>query len=123
MFRRDDFFSFKREYYPDPDNLDGLPIVKGDAHYVGKWYGGNDSTEILSMGLDNMMHDPVGFYLADPEHFEFIIRFMRGDVMDITSKLNPRQLKEVRSWAKVADDTRTKIIAYLKSEGGLFDAI
>jgi hypothetical protein len=45
--------------------------------YVGKFYK-NGSTEILSMGLEKMMADPLGFAKKDPEHFDLIIDIMRG---------------------------------------------
>lgn len=37
------------------------------------------STEVISMGFDQMWHDPETFYRKDPEHFEVIYRIMVGD--------------------------------------------
>lgn len=45
--------------------------------YIGKEYrDGNGKvygTEVLSMGLEYMMMDPVGFAKRDPEHFAFVL--------------------------------------------------
>ena len=52
---------------------------RGDffTEYVGKIYGGIryngiDSTEIISMGIEQMYKNPHQFYLLDKEHFELI---------------------------------------------------
>jgi SPP1 gp7 family putative phage head morphogenesis protein len=45
--------------------------------YMGKNYG-TRSTEILSMGLEYMYDDPVGFAQKDPTTFDFIFRLMKG---------------------------------------------
>jgi hypothetical protein len=47
-------------------------------HYVGKHYSRMFSTEIVSMGLQYMVEDPVAFAQEDPEHFDLIYRVMRG---------------------------------------------
>lgn len=43
-----------------------------DAHYVGKSYG-SGSTEVVSMGVEKLYDDPVGFAANDPEYFHFIL--------------------------------------------------
>lgn len=44
-------------------------------HYVGRVYPHElQATEILSMGVERMYFDPLGFYNEDPEYFEFIIK-------------------------------------------------
>ena len=45
--------------------------------YVGKIYRSGD-TEIVSMGLQRLYEDPVGFAVADPEYFDLIIDIIRG---------------------------------------------
>jgi hypothetical protein len=45
--------------------------------YAGKEYG-NSTTEIVSMGIENMMRDPVWFYEHDREHFLFTSYLIRG---------------------------------------------
>lgn len=47
------------------------------AYYAGKSYGDKD-TEILSMGLDTLYDDPVGFAKKDPEYFELIVGVLEG---------------------------------------------
>lgn len=47
--------------------------------YVGKMYAGG-STEVLSMGLEAIMKDPVGFAKKDQEHFDLIVDIMRGRI-------------------------------------------
>jgi hypothetical protein len=44
--------------------------------YVGKYY--KRGTEILSMGIELLYNDPVGFAQRDPEFFKFIVGIMRG---------------------------------------------
>ena len=34
------------------------------------------ATEVVSLGLENMATDPLGFYNSDPEFFEFILRYV-----------------------------------------------
>ena len=47
----------------------------GNSYYVGKVYQSGD-TEIVSMGLEKMHADPVGFANADPEYFDFMVGVM-----------------------------------------------
>ena len=46
-------------------------------YYAGKKYQGN-STEIISMGVEMIERDPVGFAQRDPEYFKFVIGALRG---------------------------------------------
>ncbi len=50
-----------------------------DGWYVGKIYD-YSSTEILSMGLQALFDDPVGFATNDPEYFNFIIGICTGEL-------------------------------------------
>ena len=52
-------------------------------HYVGKTYGTtkrNGNNEIISMGLQRMHEDPVGFYLEDEDYFSLILDMIWGDI-------------------------------------------
>lgn len=44
--------------------------------YVGKHY--DSATEVVSMGLEYMLKDPLAFYREDPDHFRYIWDIMRG---------------------------------------------
>lgn len=46
--------------------------------YVGKWYRRGGSTEVLSMGVQELMADPIEFFLTDPEHFGFTVAALTG---------------------------------------------
>lgn len=43
--------------------------------YVGKSYGAS-ATEVVSMGLEHLYADPVGFYRKDPGHFELMLELI-----------------------------------------------
>jgi hypothetical protein len=49
------------------------------AHYVGKDYKGY-ATEIVSMGLQKLYEDPVGFVRKDPEYARYILGIMDGSL-------------------------------------------
>jgi len=44
--------------------------------YAGKYYP--ESTEILSMGVELLYNDPVGFAKRDPEYFHFVVSVLKG---------------------------------------------
>lgn len=46
--------------------------------YMGKDYGPGNYTEIVSMGLELYVDDPVAFAAADPDYFRFIFLLVRG---------------------------------------------
>ena len=46
--------------------------------YVGKVYEMTGDTEIISMGMQWMYNDPVGFHEKDPDHFDLILRILKG---------------------------------------------
>lgn len=56
--------------------------------YCGKIYntynsqevGGSKASEIMSMGMERLFTDPVGFEKEDPEYFNFVIANMRGEL-------------------------------------------
>lgn len=47
------------------------------ARYVGKDYYGR-ATEIMSMGLEKLFNDPVGFANQDPDYFDFVVGIAHG---------------------------------------------
>lgn len=49
------------------------------SHYCGKKYNFN-ATEIISMGVEKMYADPIGFLKKDPEYFELILNIMWGNI-------------------------------------------
>jgi len=57
---------------------DNFDKVFGDrsGYYVGKVYS-SGSTEIISMGLEQMYRDPVEFARKDPEYFQFMVSVLR----------------------------------------------
>ena len=48
--------------------------------YVGKFYKSRD-TEIISMGMEKMLTEPVHFAKKDPEYFKFMVGVMSGTVL------------------------------------------
>ncbi len=48
-----------------------------EAYYVGKDYG-RSGTEVLSMGLQKLHEDPVGFARNDPEYCKFVLGILDG---------------------------------------------
>jgi hypothetical protein len=44
-------------------------------HYVGKIYE-SGGTEVLSMGIQCLIDDPLGFYEKDPEHFKLTVELL-----------------------------------------------
>lgn len=57
----------------------GPALGEVGGYYAGKRYPDGD-TEILSMGVEKLYEDPVGFAQADPEYFAFVLGILRGDV-------------------------------------------
>jgi hypothetical protein len=47
-------------------------VKKGGSVYCGKDYSGK-ATEIITMGIERLHHDPLSFFLQDPDYFEFIL--------------------------------------------------
>jgi len=46
--------------------------------YVGKVYEDYRATEVVSMGLEMLYRDPVGFARDDPEHFDLVVGMLKG---------------------------------------------
>jgi hypothetical protein len=49
------------------------------AYYTGKDYG-RDGTEILSMGIQKLYDDPIGFAEQDPEYFKYVLGILDGSL-------------------------------------------
>lgn len=49
------------------------------SFYAGKRYK-SGQTEIISMGLERLFFDPVGFAAADPQYLQFIIGILHGRI-------------------------------------------
>lgn len=71
-----------RNYRPEEkgrkDDFDRY-FSMGGAYYCGKDYG-TYGTEILSMGLEALYHDPVGFATKDPEFAKYVIGILDGSL-------------------------------------------
>jgi hypothetical protein len=56
--------------------------VAADADFINpysaKYYRAAQSTEILSMGLQHLYEDPIGFAEKDPDHFNYTILAITG---------------------------------------------
>lgn len=46
--------------------------------YTGKWYGHQSSTEVLSMGVQHFMDNPIAFHRRDPDHFALVAGVLSG---------------------------------------------
>jgi hypothetical protein len=55
----------------------GRAFGESSAYYVGKKYD-SGATEVLSMGLEKLYTDPVGFIHKDPEYAHFVIACLRS---------------------------------------------
>lgn len=54
-------------------------VDKFISPYMGKWYGERSyATEIVSMGIETLFTDPLGFAKNDPQYFDFILGLLRG---------------------------------------------
>jgi hypothetical protein len=62
------------------DDFDRVFDGSTNAYYVGKSYGAapGTSTEIVSMGLEQLYRDPVKFAQNDPEYFQWLVTNLRG---------------------------------------------
>lgn len=60
---------------------DQFDLAFGDersGYYTGKIYDGGRATEILSMGVELLFKDPLGFAARDPEYCAFIVGILQG---------------------------------------------
>jgi tetratricopeptide (TPR) repeat protein len=52
---------------------------RNSAYYTGKAYGG-DSSEVTSMGVQQLYNDPVHFARKDPEYLKFLLGYLDGSL-------------------------------------------
>ncbi len=82
-------FVDRRRTGPDTPMRDLTRNPSYDAHeqgtpdkfidgYSSKRYSGDGSSELLSMGMQHMYEDPVRFARADPSHFDYTYRVVKG---------------------------------------------
>lgn len=46
--------------------------------YTSKWYHSEDSSEVLSMGLQHLFQNPAAFLKDDPEHAAYVVAVLHG---------------------------------------------
>jgi len=65
----------------NPEHTDDVHLDKwaerGGDPYTGRDYS-SGHTEILSTGIQRLVEDPAGFRVRDPEHFELVVKILRG---------------------------------------------
>lgn len=69
-----------RDIYPK-SGYDSWETARADQYinaYMGKEYGRQGSSEILSMGLEMFYADPLKLARKDPDYFDFIYSLVRG---------------------------------------------
>jgi hypothetical protein len=65
-------------YRPSEIAIEDDWVAKGGSVYMGKVYpDAAGATEILTMGLERLYEDPVGFARQDPDYFQFILKTLR----------------------------------------------
>jgi hypothetical protein len=64
--------------YGRKDQMDRLFGKGSESYYVGKAYS-DGSGEILSMGMELLYKDAVGFAEADPEYFALVVGILKGE--------------------------------------------
>jgi len=66
------------DYGPEEKAFKDKWAELGGSHYMGKYYGDDaPATEILTMGMERLFLDPIGFAQQDPEYFSFIIQTLQ----------------------------------------------
>lgn len=67
------------------DHFEAYEVFRPDHlidEYAGKWYD-YKGTEILSMGLEHLYADPVGFARRAPEQFDYTVAVIRGMIKGV----------------------------------------
>lgn len=54
-----------------------------ESLYAAKWYGNQESSEVISMGVQSLFEDPVQFALNYPDHFAFTTAFLRNELPSV----------------------------------------
>ncbi len=60
-------------YDPSEVTLEDEWKTKGGDHYCGKVYNGDRYTEVITMGIERLLHKTAQFAADDPEYFQFIL--------------------------------------------------
>ena len=73
---------FNKQYLEVAANIEVYEDHFTDV-YAGRTYGdldGNDlvATEVLTVGCEHLILDPVGFAIKDNEYFEFVLKMLKG---------------------------------------------
>lgn len=84
----DDFRKVVEAVYKSNDPYEDAELnesrVKSRSAYLGKAYKGDDgdvrATELISIGLELMHHNPAAFAKADPEYFDFMLGVVSGKI-------------------------------------------
>lgn len=67
-----------QQYGPTERTYEDEWAKRGGDHYAGKDYGPkSNATEILTMGIEHIHNDPVGFAKDDPDYFQFLIQTLQ----------------------------------------------
>jgi SPP1 gp7 family putative phage head morphogenesis protein len=67
-----------KAYSPTEVTYEDEWAKRGGHHYMGKVYEGRASTELLTMGVERMITDPVGFAEQDPDYLKFMLRILHN---------------------------------------------
>ena len=97
---------FIRDYVGKEYAMESTHILDYSKSVISPWQGaargGGDyiyATEVVSVGLEEMFRDPLGFALKDPEHFSFIyekvLRRYAPAVAEKTEEEAVRAIKEI----------------------------
>lgn len=69
---------YSRDEVSKPDNFIH-PYMGKIYKTIGSGLYSRQPTEIISMGMEYLYKDPVGFAQADPEYFNFMVGLVRGE--------------------------------------------
>jgi hypothetical protein len=69
---------YRGDEYGKKDNFDKIWGNSSASYYAGKEYG--SSTEIVSMGVEELFKSPGHFAEADPEYFGMIVGLLNGEL-------------------------------------------
>jgi SPP1 gp7 family putative phage head morphogenesis protein len=67
-----------KSYSPTEVTYEDEWVKRGGHHYMGKVYDGRAATELLTMGFERVMTDPVGFAKQDPDYLKFMLRILHN---------------------------------------------
>jgi hypothetical protein len=90
----DDFRKVVEAVYKSSDPYEDADVqearIKSRSAYLGKAYKGEDgstrATELVSIGLEMMHHNPSAFAKADPEYFDFMLGVVSGKIRRVRKR-------------------------------------